>query len=330
MKLNTKLIATTALLSLTTSLFAAEPARNKALDKMMYTINPEITLGGPVFSDQSDAAAKNKYGSDLVRLILKEADRQAKSYLEAGDTQAYYAALTLALTVPMQEGLYIQYRAVEGSGICNTDANSGALVEKSGPTNFSLFNQYFKTAEKPFLPNCEAITSNKVTQIIRGGDGTDLSLMQVSIRWHFDDFLANKKYESVQTTLAYGISHLMKGFNPVYRNIDNYKCIAESGLFKKKKISYVNLVRGVWAGQYNSGSISKTCRFDDSSSPYKGHDKGFMRNLDKVLAFNGVLSVDMVADFKLDSEVAQAFSEVVNNLKNNTNNKTALDAVLAK
>ncbi len=326
---STNVLATCAVVALmSTSLFSAEPARNKSLDRMMYTINPSITLGGPVYSDQSDAATKSKYGTELVRLILKEADAQAKSYLEAGDTQAYYAALTMALTVPMQEGLYIQYRAVEGTGICNVDANSGALVQKSGETNYSLFNQYFKTAEKPFFPNCETITSNKITQIIRGGDGTDLSLMQVSIRWHFADFLANKKYESVQTTLQYGIGHLMKGFNPVYRNIDNYKCIAESGLFKKKKINYINLVRGVWAGQYNSGSISKTCRFEDSSSPFKHHDKGFMKNLDKVLAFNGVLSVDMVGDFKLDAEVGAAFSEVVNNLKNATNNRTALDKLL--
>lgn len=326
----TKLLGTCAAVALmTTSLLAAEPTRNKALDRMMYTINPEIAVTGPVYSDQSDAATKSKYGSDLVRLILKEAHAQAKSYLEAGDTQAYYAALTLALTVPMQEGLYIQYRSVEGSDVCKEEANNGELVKKSSEMNYSLFTQYFKAAEKPFFPNCDVIKSNKVTQIIRGGDGTDLSIMQVSIRWHFADFLANKKYESVQATLQYGIDHLMKGFNPVYRNLDNYKCIAESGgLFKKKKISYVNLVRGIWAGQYNSGSITKTCRFDDSSSPYKHHDKGFAKNLDKVMSFTGVLSVDMVGDLKLDSAVAAAFSEVVNNLKNNTNNKTALDQIL--
>ena len=327
--MTTKLLGTIAALSImTTSAFSAEPARNKALDRMMYTINPEITLSGPVFRDQGNAAAKNKYGSDLVRLILKEADRQGQKYLEAGDTQAYYAILTMALTVPMQEGLYIQYRGVEGSDICRTEVNNGDLVKKAGETNYNLFNQYFKTAEKPFFPNCEAIKTDKLTQIIRGGDGTDLSLMQVSIRWHFDDFLANKKYESVQSTLEYGIGHLMKGFNPVYRNVTDYKCIADSGLFKKTKVSYINLIRGVWAGQYNSGSISKTCRFDDSSSPYKHHDKGFEKNLNKILDFKGTLSVDMVADFKLEQEVADAVMEVTSNLKAATNNRTALDKVL--
>lgn len=318
--------AAIALLSLNVN--ASEPARNKQLDRMMYTINPEIELSGPVFSDQSDAATKSKYGTELVRLILKEAHSQAKSYLEAGDTQAYYAAMTLALTVPMQEGLYIQYRSVEGD-VCRVDANNGELVKASGETNYSLFNQYFKTAEKPFLPNCEDINTKQVTQIIRGGDGTDLSVMQVSIRWHFDDFLANKKYESVEATLQYGISHLMKGFNPVYRNIGDYKCIAErQGFFRKKKINYVNLVRGVWAGQYNSGSIAQTCRFDDFTSKYKSHDVGFERNLNKILNFTGTLSVDMVGDLKLDSDVAAAFIEVVTNLKENRNDRSALDRIV--
>lgn len=325
--------ATFALLS--TSAMSAD--RNSSLDRMMYTINPAVKVSGPVYRDQSDAATKNAYGTELVRLILKEADRQAVKYREAGDMKAYYAVLTMALTVPMQEGLYIQYRGVEGD-VCNANANSGELVKKGSATNYDIFNQYFKTSETPFFPNCEDINTNKLTQIIRGGDGSDLSIMQVSIRWHFDDFLAQKKYESVEQTLQYGISHLMKGFNPVYRNITDYECLAggkKGGLFGKKKkaqeeLSYTDLIRGVWAGQYNSGSISKTCRFADSSSPYKGHDKGFERNLNKVLAFNGVLSVDMVGDFKLDSDVAAAFKEVVTNVQNGTNNNSALNAVLSK
>ncbi len=328
--MTTKLLSTIAALSLiSASAFAAEPARNKALDKMMYTINPAIALEGPVYRDQADAASKNKYASELVRMILKEAHKQGKSYLEAGDSKAYYAILTMALTVPLQEGLYIQYRGVEGSDICRVDANNGELVKKSGETNYSLFTQYFKAPGRTFLPNCEEIQTDSITQIIRGGDGTDLSVMQVSIRWHFDDFLANRRYESVQSTLEYGIGHLMKGFNPVYRNLGDYKCIGSAGgFFKKKKVSYINLIRGVWAGQYNSGSIAKTCRFDDSSSPYKHHDKGFEKNLNKILDFNGTLAVDMVAEFKLDQDVAQAVMEVTSNLKNATDNRSALEKVL--
>ena len=325
----------TALALLSTSAMSAD--RNTSLDRMMYTINPAVSVSGPVYRDQSDAATKNVYGTELVRLILKEADRQATQYREAGDMKAYYAVLTMALTVPMQEGLYIQYRGVDAD-VCNSAANSGDLLKKGNATTYGIFNQYFKTAETPFFPNCEDINTNKLTQIIRGGDGSDLSIMQVSIRWHFDDFLALKKYESVEQTLQYGISHLMKGFNPVYRNISAYDCLStgkKSGLFGKKakalkELSYTDLIRGVWAGQYNSGSITKTCRFADPNSPYKNHDKGFERNLNKILAFNGVLAVDMVGNFKLDSDVAAAFKEVVGNVQNGTNNNTALKAVLSK
>lgn len=317
-------------LTLSSQLFASSDLeRNKSLDKMMYTINPNIEIEGPVFSDQGDDQAKSKYASDLVRLILKEADAQGRTYLEAGDSEAYYAILTMALTVPMQEGLYIQFRSVEGENICREEANNGELVKKIGETHFNIFNQFFKNIENPFFPNCEEIKTNKLTQIIRGGDGTDLSIMQVSIRWHFDDFLANKKYESVKKTLQYGINHLMKGFNPVYRNIENYKCISESGFFKRKKINYINLIRGIWAGQYNSGSIGKTCRFADGSSAYKHHDKGFLKNLEKVTNFNGVLKIDMVGSFKLDSDVAEAFMEVVKNLKEGTSENVALQKILS-
>lgn len=320
-----------ALAILSTSAMSAE--RNTTLDRMMYTINPDVKVSGPVYRDQSDAATKDKYGTELVRLILKEADSQAAAYKEAGDMKAYYAVLVMALTVPLQEGLYIQYRGVEGD-VCRTDVNNGELVKKGSAETYDIFNQYFKNADLPFFPNCEDINTQKVTQIIRGGDGTDLSVMQVSIRWHFDDFLALKKYESVEQTLEYGISHLMKGFNPVYRNITDYKCLAEKRgfFFRRKKaqkeLNYLDLIRGIWAGQYNSGTITKTCRFADSNSPFKGHDKGFERNLNKILAFNGTLSVDLVGDFKLDSDVADAFKEVVSNLQNATDNRVALDALL--
>lgn len=313
---------------LTQSVFATELARNKSLDKMMYTINPNVVVTGPIFRDQADSESKSRYATDLVRTILKIAHTKGAKYLEAGDTQAYYAILVMALTVPLQEGLYIQYRGVEGADICRIEANNGDLVKKSGDANYNLFTQYFKATETPFFPNCEEIKSNNLTQIIRGGDGTDLSIMQVSIRWHFDDFLANKKYESLESTLNYGMDHLMKGFNPVYRNVTDYKCIAESGLFKKKKINFLNLVRGVWAGQYNSGSISKTCRISDSSSPYKHHDKGFEKNMNKILDFNGVLEVDMVGKFKLDSEVASAVMEISKNIREEKNERAALNAIL--
>lgn len=295
---------------------------------MMYTINPNIAYKGPVYNDVSDAATKTKYASEIVKHILKEADARAIRYAEAGDFQAYYAFLTLGLTVPLHEGLYIQFRTASGSDVCIPATQNGDLVKASGEATFNMFNQYLKTPNNPFIPACEAISGNKYTQIIRGADGSDLSIMQVSIRWHFDDFLANKKYEDISKTLNYGMWHIMNGFNPVYRKIDDYSCLITGGLFKKKRIDYTKLIRGVWAGKYNSGNIAQTCRFADAGSAHAKKDIGFEKNLNKILNFNGTINADLVGDFKLDQATSDAIREIVSNLKNNTNNRSALDKLI--
>lgn len=313
--------------TLTTGILQAEE-RIKALDRMMYTINPIAKMSGPVFRDMGDRSEKSKYGTALVSLILKEADSKARKYLEAGDNQAYYAFLALSLTVPLHEGLYVHFRNVDGD-VCRVDVNNGDLVKKAGATTYKIFTDTFKSSTNAYFPNCEEMNKTVgVNQMIRGGDGTDLSLMQVSIRWHFDDFLANKKYESVQKTVNYGLSHLLKGFDPVYRNVADYKCISEAGLSIKKKISYINLIRGIWAGKYNSGSISQTCRFADPNSPFKKNDINFSKNLDKILGFNGVISPDFIGDLVIEGPAGAAIREVVFNLKNNKNNRRELDKVI--
>lgn len=319
--------------ALTSSVHADETVRIKSLDRMMYTINPSLKLSGPVFRDQATPAERTKYANSLVALILKEADAKARKYLEAGDNQAYYAFMALGLTVPLHEGLYVHFRNVDGD-VCRADANSGDLVKKAGATTYKIFNDTFKSGTTPYFPNCEAMKQTVgVNQMIRGGDGSDLSIMQVSIRWHFDDFLANKKYESVQKTLNYGMSLLLSGFDPVYRNIADYKCISAPAFSfsnAKKKISYINLIKGIWAGKYNSGSISQTCRFADPNSPYKSHDIGFAKNLDKILGFSGTISPDFVGDMKIEGESAAAIKEIVKNLKENKNERASLDKILER
>ena len=308
---------------------ADETSRIKVLDRLTYTINPAVKLIGPVFKDNGDKVERTKYATSLMALIIREADAKAKKYLEAGDTQAYYAFLTLALAVPLHEGVYIHFRNVDGD-VCNIAANNGELVMKSGPTNYKIFNQYFKNPALPYFPNCEAMNiKTDVNQMIRGGDGTDLSIMQISIRWHFDDFLANRKYESVSQTLSYGFNHLLNGFDPVYRNVADYKCISDTGgFFRRKKINYINLIKGVWAGKYNSGSISQTCRFADPNSPFKNHDIGFAKNLDKILKFNGSISPDYIGEIKVEDTSSAAVKEIISNLANNTNERLAQDKLL--
>lgn len=303
--------------------------RIKALDRMMYTINPAAKLDGPQFRDTASGSEKNVYVQQMVKAVLKEADAKASKYLEAGDTQAYYSFLTAALTVPLHEGLLIHFRNTDGN-VCMQDVNNGNIVKKVSEGTYRIFAQYFKDPKLPFFPECSEIkTSTGIRQMIRGGDGTDLSVMQVSIRWHFDDFLANKKYESVSKTVNYGLGHLMNGFDPVYRNVSGYSCIYDRSL-PKRRINYVNLVRGAWAGKYNSGSITQTCRFADPNSPFKNHDANFAKNLDKILGFNGVIHVDYVGDIRVDGAAGDAIKEIVRNLKEYKNERSALNRLLGR
>lgn len=306
-----------------TSIMADE--KINGLDRMMYTINPAAHINGPIFRDRSTQFEKDRYVSNVIRLILKEADNRAKKYLEAGDTEAYYTFLTLALTVPMHEGLYLQFRNID-ENLCLEKVNSGERIKKLNKNTFQIFSRYLKSGDKPFIPDCETLSSEKSsTQIIRGGDGSDLTMMQLSMRWHVDDFLALKKYENVQKTLQYGMEILINGFDTVYRNVDQYECLS-----KNNKINYINVIRGVWAGKYNSGSIKKTCRFSNKNSPYKMHDINFVHNLNKILNFNETLNVDIVGKFAINKQESDAISEIIMNLHNKTNNRVALPKLLER
>jgi hypothetical protein len=307
---------------------ASEENHINILDRMTYTINPKFKLIGPVFRDQADKNERTQYVSSLLNLIIKNADLKARKYLEAGDTQAYYAFLTLALTVPLHEGLYIHFRNVSGN-FCNINANNGELVKQTGVFNYNVFKKYFKSSVGSYFPNCEEMPStNEINQIVRGSDGSDLSIMQISIRWHFDDFLLNKKYESVARTLNYGDGLLLDGFDPVYRNIADYNCLLKPVSFYNKKIDYINLIRGIWAGKYNSGSIKETCRFANQNSPYRTHDIVFSQNLNLILSFNGTISPSYIGEFTVETDTSNAIKEIVSNLKENKNNHTALFKIL--
>lgn len=308
---------------LTVAATNANADRVGMLDSMMFTINPEARSVGPVF--QNTPEVKATYGNEVATLLLKNADKVAKKYLQYNDPQAYYAFLTLALTVPMHEGLYMHFREVQNDGdVCN---NKKQGIDVGGQTK-KLFKKYLQPrfGFKYIPKKCKTVKDQPVLkQMIRGANGTDIGMMQVSIRWHYDVFLANKNYESVNETIQYGIGFLMKGFEPLYRTVNNYNCI-----YINNTVNYQNLVRGIWGGFYNGGSYKNACRFADSSSAYQGHDRGFKRNLDKVLAYpqTGLIGMHEDLNLQLSGNVRAAVVEVINNMKNKTNNRTALNKLL--
>lgn len=318
-----KKIIIAALLS--TIATTASAGRVKMLDGMMFTINPSAQTDGPVFINTP--SVKATYGNKVATIILRNADQFAKKYLAYNDPQAYYSFLTLALTVPMHEGLYTHFREVQNDGDVCTNKRQG--IDVGGKTK-KLFKKYLQPKYGfKFIPKkCRTVKKEAILkQLVRGANGTDIGMMQVSIRWHYDEFLANKDYESVNRTMNYGLKFLMKGFDPLYRSINKYDCI-----YQNNKVNYQNLLRGIWGGFYNGGSYKNACRFADTSSPYHGHDKGFKKNLDKVLAYpeTGIIGMHEDLNLQLSGVVKDAVIEVINNMKNKTSNNRALKKLLRK
>jgi hypothetical protein len=344
-----------------------EISRVKVLDKMMTTINPNSVIDGPIFKNTDEA--KKAYGSELAKTIIQEAHKRAKFLLDEGNTQAYYAFITLALTVPLHEGLYLHVREVNDStGLCNQHASSGNILfsytktkldekytaaelaeKKLKSTTYKNFEKYFKDGENSFFPDCDKVANVKnIKQIIRGGDGSDIGAMQLSIRWHYETFLAQEQYKSLRKTVKYGINFLMSGYKTVLYNWDSrkkkslyfdgkvrkkrwktwMKCLKKSGT--SKDLDYSKLVRGTWAGKYNSGNLGSTCRFANARGHYAAHDKGFKKNLDKVLDFPNQEKIGVFdsVSFSMNDEVKQAYDQIINNFKEEKSERSHIDKIL--
>lgn len=344
-----------------------EISRVKVLDSMMTTIDPNAEIEGPIFKNTDEA--KKAYGSELAKTIIQEAHKRAKFLLDEGNTQAYYAFITLALTVPLHEGLYLHVREVNDSkGLCNDHASSGNILfsytkekldqkytseelvqKKLKSTTFKNFETYFKQGENPFFPDCNKVSEvQNIKQIIRGGDGSDIGAMQLSVRWHYETFLAKEQYKSFRKTISYGLKFLMSGYKRVLYNWDSrskVKLHDGSSLKKKrwktwmsclkktndkKNLDYKKLVRGTWAGKYNSGNLGRTCRFADSRGHYVAHDTGFKKNLDKVLDFPNQEKIGLFdsVSFTMNTEVKAAYDQVINNFQLEKSDRSDIEKIL--
>lgn len=328
--------------------FAPYASRVKMLDRMTFTLSTGQKLDGPYFLNTDEG--KNTYGSIYLKTLLQEAHKVASKYLAMGDEKAYYSFMVMALTVPLHEGLWMHFvRTTDEAGVCNPYVQSGktlinpkeedyyamspeALKERQEAVQQTYLNFYksLKSGKKPFLANCDDLRNvTDIMHIIRGYDGSDIGAMQLSIRWHLDEFFALEEYKSLRKTFKYGLNFIERdSFSQLYKVASMNKpqskfekklyketkgCLLEGGFFsRKKEFSYENLIRGSWAGKYNSGSVFNACRFEKRDSK---HDIGFYKNLNKVYNFLLKEKVGYMDDlsFKVDSEVKGALDEVICN-----------------
>ncbi|EQC46630.1 hypothetical protein [Bacteriovorax sp. Seq25_V] len=138
-----------------------------------------------------------------------------------------------------------------------------SIANTESPSNYRHFKKYLKGGENPFIVECSDVKEDQIIrQIIRGGDGTDIGPVQLSLRWHFDNFIGKKYYESIDKTFDYGLNFIHAGFKKLYYDSTNSKkamsCVMTGG-----KVDLNKLIRATWSGKYNQGQVSKSCRIDD-------------------------------------------------------------------
>lgn len=297
------------------------------LERVSATIRPSSRTVGPIFVN--DNSKKAEYGREIAKIILKEAHEVGKKYLDYGDYKGYYSFLVLSLTVPLQEGVYVHFREIENDkDFCYIERSTGKKIENSKAKK--NFKKAFNDSNNSFLiDSCKDIKNEKrIKHLIAGGaDGSDVGIMQISTLWHYDEFLAKKKYESVKDTVRYGLQHIMNGFRPIYANYQKYPCL----LLEDGKVNHDAIIKGSWAGKYNSGNLGSTCRFADTSSAHAGKDKGFNNNLKKTInvADGGEFGLGGDLALNIDESTRKVLKEVIENYKNGSNNRTLLDSFIA-
>ncbi len=324
-----KYLKTLALSSALIAPLSAQADMYEVLNNVMATINPNAGIVGPVYRHKTKV--QDKYGDELAKILIKEAHNKAKRYLAEGNTQAYYAFMGLAFTVPNQEGLMVHFREVPADkDYCNDARSQGKKIKSSKAKKqfqSTLNNRgLLRDRSKGFLVPCNKISgvSTYKQLIVGGSDGSDVGIMQLSALWHYEEYLKEVKYASVQSTVRYGLNYLERQFRSAFRNHKSLGC------FKNQRggIDYQKLIRGSWSA-YNGGPSQK-CRFADSNSDFAGHDRGFKKNLQKTLDLNngGVFGFDESLEIKLTPKMRAVVEEIVSNLENGTNVRNQIETIL--
>ena len=319
-----------------------ETQRNSRIDNYFYHVNAD-KVNAPIWINTKEN--KDDYGNEYMSTLISESHKVAKNYLELGDNFAYSNFMMLALTFPLHEGLYLSYRLVKNENDlrCINDKLLSDMKKKNDSSmdstlgimvsSYNNFMRYLRNTTPSFIPSCTSFdNSSKVLQYIKGADGTDIGPVQLSIRWHYRDFLANKKFLDLAQTFEYGLRYMMAGHRKLYydtleeiesssRNDLYYaNCIIDS-VEGKDIISSQKLIRAAWSGKYNQGQAKKSCRIAEvepyiKTGQYINHkDYHFYTALKKVETFVDSNKVGFTKDlsFELSDANKAALNQIIKN-----------------
>lgn len=311
------------------------------LNTVMGTINPSAEIQGPVY--RPTTKIEDRYGDELAKILIQEAHKKAKRYLDQGNTQAYYAFMALALTVPNQEGLMVHFREVPADrDNCNDDRSTGSDIKSSkAKSQFreTLNKRTFFSRNKGFLVTCSKLRGeDSYRQLILGGsDGSDVGIMQLSALWHYEEFLKEEKFSSVRETIRYGLTYISRRFEDIRANRESGVVLRGSRDIaydftcfnnQSDKEFYKNIVKGAWAA-YNGGP-TQICRFALENNPHKGKDDGFEESLQKTMDLNKgrVFGYNKNLAIPLTPKMKEVVEEIISNIENQTNERTNITTIL--
>lgn len=232
------------------------------------------------------------------------------------------------------------------------------------------------TNKKNQFKNCAKLDDREeVRQLLFANDYSDIGLMMFNSTYH-SEFFSTGKIFKFDEVIDHGLEYLYQGYLVVaFHNLYTKK--QKNELWKRKygrsypynsyakRLSCFDgqdartfkgrsfVMRGAWAGKYNSGQVSKSCRFTSKSKNYlngkfRKNDINYQTNLAKIFkdykedqndidafqsAFSEVPRVHVKSSlFHLylpkGSLEEKAFRELIDNVYHGENNRVFLKQVL--
>lgn len=196
---------------------------------------------------------------------------------------------------------------------------------------------------------------DEVNQLLFSNDYKDVGILMFNAESHPHVFASGNIYD-FDFVLNYGTEFLFDGFYGLYNyNLDHEKggesFVPQRGQecfhdYDEKLFSErVKMIRGAWAGKYNSGNLGESCRmFDPNTEPkYKKNDINYINNLAKVFyefkddpkfkSEFGYLGESLNPSLfhkylPKDSLEYRAYQELINNVYNGVNDTVYISQVL--
>jgi hypothetical protein len=284
------------------SIASEQISSTRQSDNLFFTLNPKTVVEGPFLGDLSylvsEEYSTRNFVNQTFSLIAQHSLQKLKGYTNAKDHFAVKAFILASLLTPFHESRWTHFRALPVLfDKCIEKRNNGKIFEgvkgSRKATVIAAFEEHFRTQNslgiEPIVDCSEISRSNPAVQLLGSSDLLSTGLYQpVMLFGHLKDYYEPQSFLSLDDSIAYGVAYLFDGFRKLYGTVQKYKCLYKTvenpKTKEKEQVLDIHLfVRGLWAGHFNSGHVTKTCRFTDPDHEYSKNDKNFKTDLDLFL-----------------------------------------------